>query len=201
MSPRRVLVRLVAGGALLVWSHAAAQCPAGVEVVDPFLRLRKVSPPGVRTGAATRIKFVGRLAVPSSPPIDPGTRGIRLVIQDGDVVTIDATLPGGAYDASTERGWITAGSDAHTYRDARGTVAGILRAVVRTVAGDGGLATVKVVVFGQDGVYPVPPDVADATVVLDPPSSVGQCGAAALPDCRFRNQGDKLLCRGLRPAS
>jgi hypothetical protein len=212
MSTRRPrLVLFAVGLALaLLRDPAVAQCPdvdrdalcdendpcantAGIEVVDPFLRLRKVAPP------ASRIKFVGRLVVPTSPPIDPSRTGLRLAIRDGNgTVTIDAILPGGAFDPSTERGWATNSTGTvHYYRDPHGLVAGIMRAVVKRLTPDGG--DLKVVLFGQGGVYPLPEPPATATVVIDGPMSTdGQCGDGTLSDCRFRNQGDKLLCRGPR---
>lgn len=215
----RTLGLLGVGLALaLLGGSAAAQCPdadgdslcdandpctntAGITVVDPFVRLRKVSPPGALTSRATRIKFVGRLEVPASPPVDPSSAGLRLVISDGTVVTIDVVLPPGAYDTVTGRGWTTDSTGTvYYYRDPHGAFAGIMRAWVRALTPSGdGLASLKVVLFGQDGTYPLPQSDATATVVFDPPvSSSGQCGDGAPSECRFRNQGDKLLCRAPR---
>ena len=55
-----------------------------------------------------KVKFQGQITLPHpySPPLDPLTKGVRVLINrtDGSVV-LDATIPGGAYSSSNKAGW------------------------------------------------------------------------------------------------
>jgi hypothetical protein len=168
-----------------------------VVIGNAYLRLRKVL-----GNQATRIFFVGTLTVPSDPPIDPMSNGMRLIVgsttaEDPLVATdtIDVTLPGGGFDPITDRGWSVGDSGAYLYRDQHGAHAGIMRALVKQL--DSG--QLKVLLFGQAGTYPVPHQppggTIRATLVVDTPmATTGQCGEATLGTCLYRNQGRKLLC-------
>ena len=205
-----VLALLLAAGPASVWAQCAdgdgdGLCDAvdpctnveGITVRKPFLRQRKVQVAGDQS---TRFFFVGTLTVPTDPPIDPMSNGIRLVVRNPaedplGTVTIDVTLPPGAFDSVTDRGWSVSSSGTYLYRDEHGMYAHILRALVKPL--DSG--ELKISVFGQNGSYPLPhlpPEgTIVATVVVDSPvATTGQCGEVVLTDCRYRNQGDKLLC-------
>lgn len=156
------------------------------------LRIRKILwDPGRQ-----RIRVAAVVDVPTEPPIDPVAKGLRIVIRDAAGETIDLVIPPGAIDSATGRGWWAAGSGtAWNYRDRAGTENGIMRALVRRRgAGSGEL---KIVVFGQNGLYPLPlsPPVTAAIVIDAPTATTGQCGEGTFGICFFRNQGAKLLCR------
>lgn len=181
----------------------------GVTVENQSLRLRKVMADG---SAATRFYYVGTVTGLGNPAIDPMADGVRLRVvvpgtpERSEITTIDVTLPGGAYDPALNRGWDTNGTGTYAYRDSHGIYAGIMRALLKPVE-NGGL---KIALFGQNGLFPLPlttqpVDPRDdpftleapmvATVVLDPPfASTGICGEGTLTECRYRNQGRKLLC-------
>jgi hypothetical protein len=165
---------------------------AAVTIDVPKLRLRKVDDAG-----GGRIRFAGSLGVPSTPAIDPVAKGLRLVIRDASgVSTIDTTIPPGAFDPDTRRGWLATGSGrTFRYHDAEGLVGGIEKVVVRHDGTEPGL--LKVIVFGRHGLFPLPEVLpVTATVVIDAPiARTGQCGDGTFEICFFRNEGRKLICR------
>jgi cysteine-rich repeat protein len=164
---------------------------AQIEVTKPRLRLRKLDQPF----GGQRVKVRGELVVPASPPIDPVANGMRFVVTDGTgAVLLDITVPGGAYDPATHRGWTTNGSGVvYNYLDKEGSAGGIRRVLVKQrVPG-----SLRVVAFGQDGEFGLPAsDAANIAIVADPPNGDTQCAEVHLGKdrCRFRNQGGKLLC-------
>lgn len=162
-----------------------------VEIINSFLRLRKVD-----GGVASRIFFVGTLHMPTTPPIDPATHGLRVIITDAlGAVVADVTVPPGDFDSTTKKGWrYDVTRTLEYYRDRSGSAGGIIRALMKVTDPIGG--EVRVLVFGQNSAYPLPVELpVKATVVFDAPvSTSGQCGEGELPDCRFRNLGHKLLC-------
>ena len=182
---------------------------SGVTVDNQFLRLRKVMADGL---AATRFYYVGSVNGLGNTPVDPLTNGLRLRVtvpgtpERSEITTLDVTLPPGAFDPALNRGWASNGSGTFAYRDSHGIYAGIMRALLKHVQS----GELKVALFGQTGFYPLPltthpVDPRDdpftleapiaATVVFDPPfATTGLCGEGTLTECRFRNQGRKLLC-------
>lgn len=143
-----------------------------------------------------RVRVAAVVDVPTTPPIDPVAKGLRIVIGDATGDTVDLVLPPGAVDPGTGRGWYASGSGtAWRYRDRDGTANGIMKALVRRRSATSG--ETKVVVFGQNGTYPVPlsPPVVASIVIDAPTATTGQCGEGTFGLCFYRNQGAKLLCR------
>src|SRR5262245_25580534 len=162
--------------------------------------------------ASTRFYYVATVNGLGSAPIDPLANGLRLRVdvpgtpERSEITTIDVTLPPGAFDPSLNRGWETNGSGTFAYRDSHGIYSGIMRALLKHVT----TGALKVALFGQTGFYPVPltthpVDPRDdpftleapiaAAVILDPPfATTGLCGEGTFTECRYRNQGRKLLC-------
>jgi hypothetical protein len=165
---------------------------ASVAIDVPKLRLRKVDELG-----GGRIRFAGSLVVPTTPAIDPVAKGLRLVIRDGTgATTIDTTIPAGAFDPGTRRGWlVNVSGRTFRYHDAEGLVDGIEKVVVKHGISDAGL--LRVVVFGRHGTFPLPAVLpVIGTVVIDAPvAASGQCGEGTFETCFFRNEGRKLICR------
>jgi hypothetical protein len=157
--------------------------------VKTRLVMAKLSPPG----GDDRVKFKGTITVPTDPPINPATKGVRLVVQDDVGVAVDVTVPGGPlWSGGTVRPtWI--------YRDRLGTVGGITKVVVKErIPGSGEL---RFLVQGKLGTYgrPVPPTV-KATMVIDSPlATTGQCGESTyinddIAHCKFVGV-DRVLCK------
>ena len=66
------------------------------------------------------------LGYPFSPPLDPATKGVRIVITDATSQTvIDAVIPGGAYYYATRTGWkVNRSQTTWTYRNGLGGIQG-----------------------------------------------------------------------------
>jgi len=165
---------------------------AAVEASNLRLRIRKILwDPGRQ-----RVRAAAVVDVPTSPPIDPVAKGLRIVVRDDTGDKLDLVIPPGSFDAITDRGWSPSGSGtAWTYRDRAGTASGIMKALVRRRSATSG--EIKIVVFGQNGLYPLPlsPPVTASIVIDAPTATTGQCGEGTFDFCFFRNQGAKLLCR------
>jgi cysteine-rich repeat protein len=149
-------------------------------------------------------KSMLRLPVPLSPPIDPMSKGARVLLVSRSGTTIlDAPIPGGRYGAASGAGWkVMGGGRAWLYRNnglGSPTIRGIRRLLVKLGVSPA-RATIRVTVTGFDGSYPV--DVNDlpvkATVVIDSPlARGGQCGERSftLPPCSYDARKGKLRCR------
>ncbi len=172
-------------------------CTGPATVMGPKLRIsRLTTPPGDDT-----LAFSGtmQLPFPFSPPLDPLTKGARVLLVDAAGTVLDATIPGGAFDPATKTGWKTTGAGtAWSYRNGSGGVLGIVKVIVKTVPKTPGL--VKFDVGGKNGRYPVTSSQlpVTATLVLDAPTATtGQCGAAIWDQtsCIFASSGATLRCR------
>jgi len=165
---------------------------AGIEASNLRLRIRKILwDPGRQ-----RVRVAAVVDVPTSPPIDPVAKGLRIVVRDESGDKIDLVIPPGSVDATTSQGWSATGSGtAWIYRDRTGSADGIMKALVRRRSPTSG--EIKIVVFGQNGFYALPlsPPVTASIVIDAPTATTGQCGEGSFELCFFRNQGMKLLCR------
>ncbi|MGH7893658.1 MAG: hypothetical protein ACREQL_03270, partial [Candidatus Binatia bacterium] len=159
-----------------------------VRAVKPkFLMTRLLAP-----GGDDRLKFKGTIVVPTTPGIDPATRGLRLVVTDGAGITlVDALLGGRArWRSNNNRVW--------TYRDNTASVAGISKVSLKSRAP----GEIKFVIVGRNATY-LPPSGSpvQATLVIDPPvATTGQCGEASFADgteesCQVFAAGAKLVCK------
>jgi len=153
-----------------------------------------------------------------TPPPDPETNGIRLVLEDaaGNVV-LDELLPGGAYDPFTRAGWrvhsFPQGMTA-SYKNSDAGFANGLRTV--KFVWKIGQGITKFTVVGKDGTYPVAPGdqpVKFILVIDTPVATTGQCCEAYfLPsphpddqqpdgrshttgDCSFKGVDKTLTCK------
>ena len=83
----------------------------------------------------------GTIFVPSSPPLDPITTGVRVFFGEAQygfdgVFTYDVTLPGGAYDAVTKVGWkANSSGTSFTYKNAVG-FSGVTAVKIQLVGSD-----------------------------------------------------------------
>jgi hypothetical protein len=136
------------------------------------------------------------ITVAASPPIDPTTRGLRLVVSEYTYahrgVLLDAAVPGGpAWNRTTD-------GTAWSYRDRTGGAGGVTRADVRMLTADP--PTVAVFLQGRGAVTDLVQSVFDwpflsVTLALDAEADTGQCGDSVLTEsrCRFRRTG-RLTC-------
>src|SRR3989441_7700425 len=69
----------------------------GAAVARAKLMLGKLAPPA---GDDT-LAFKGEMRIPTSPAVDPGATGARVIVGEG----VDLTIPGGAVDPATKTGW------------------------------------------------------------------------------------------------
>src|SRR5205823_5394324 len=73
-------------------------CTGPASVTKPKVVIAKLdTPPG-----DDKLTFKGSMTLPTSPAVDPVTKGVRVLIADsmqGSV--LDATVPGGAFDVAT----------------------------------------------------------------------------------------------------
>src|SRR5205823_2218794 len=74
-----------------------------VFAIKQRVRIRNLNtPPG-----DDRLRFKGVITVPVTPPIDPATKGVRIMLEDATRVRVlDAIIPGG-FDAASGTGWKT----------------------------------------------------------------------------------------------
>ena len=140
-----------------------------------------------------RLNFRGQMTVPTTPTIDPLTKGVRIVVTNagGGTPPVDVTIPGGAaWTGGAARAvWI--------YRDKLGSAGGVTRVVIKGKPGTGDL---RFSVRGRLGSYAMPtgPNLTATLVVDSPVAATGQCGEIAygadgLSSCKL--VGDHVYCR------
>jgi hypothetical protein len=175
------------------------------DACDPCNDLAQVPPSKLklkllRLGAPVgddRLKLKGTAVVPTSPPLDPATNGIRLMIRDGvGAVIVDVTIPGGAYAPNTKIGWLTnKDNTAAMYRNGGANPAsGIVRAVVKQQGG----GEIRFSFVGHGGTYATSHTPVNATVVFDlPVATTGQCVETKFQDsdCDVIGGGGTIVCR------
>src|SRR5207249_1400799 len=106
------------------------------------IKLGKLNSPG---GAVLKMK--GRMAVPTTPPIDPAARGVRILLDAPDRSMLDVIIPGGT-------GWtVNRAGTAWRYRNPR-EAHGITLARIRMLSAPGLL---RFLVSGRHGTYGVSP--------------------------------------------
>jgi hypothetical protein len=179
---------------------ACDPCTNGAPVTKPQIVISKLNTPA----GDDKLKFKGSALVGATPPIDPKTNGVRVLIQDNAGGTIlDALIPGGAYDALTKTGWKVNGSGTtFTYKSPTPGVLGIVKVRVKISSKDPNLVSFQA--QGKTGSYPVSPSQIPlkGTMVIDSPTAeTGQCGEATFPGpspipyCRFNGSGSTVVCK------
>lgn len=164
-------------------------------ITRPALLIKNLStPPG-----DDLMVFRGTTVVVTSPPIDPYSHGLRVVVHRSDgSVLVDATIPGGAYNSATTIGWKrnSSGSSFRYTNNSFMPLAGIKQAVVRNKSGK-----VKFVIKAFNTSLPVASETEvplRGTIILTPPtSSNGQCGETAFVGrgCSFASGTSAVICK------
>jgi cysteine-rich repeat protein len=148
-----------------------------------------------------RLKASGVL--PDGPPIDPVTNGLALRVTDGlDIVAVEATIPGGAFDRFTRSGWRVNGNfNVFTFRSQSDDpdLGGIRRITLKTNPTQP--RAFKIVVVGREGVYVKPTEAPVTVATKITPQAPGQCAESQFnafeggPRCVFLNNSARLICR------
>jgi len=167
-----------------------------VFAVKPRVRITRLNVPG-----GERMRFKGSITVPTSPPIDPATKGVRVLIHDTQgAPLLDVNVPGG-FNPTSRVGWkANKGHTAWRYRNPSGFQS-ITKIMVRGRRKTPG--SLRFLVVGQNGTYPMSPSrmPARGTMVIDSPfATTGQCGeafftAAPAPHCSFKARGKTMVCK------
>ncbi len=180
---------------------ALDECPQGVALTSARVKIGRFS-----TGPGDdRLAVRGQLTlpVPITPPIDPVSHGVRLLIRDAaggsaGGAFLDVTVPAGAYSESTGTGWAVKGGSRFLFRSPQ-PVGGAVRAVrlqlPPTIPG-----RVRVAITGTEGsfvsgVFALPPRV---TVLLDPPATPSvQCAEATSAAAQriYQAGATTIVCR------
>jgi len=175
---------------------ACDPCTNGALVFSAKITLTRVLPPP----GDDRLAFSGKFALqtPFNPPLDPATKGVRILIDDhtGTVVA-DETVPGGAYNSVTRQGWTTNASG-WKYRRHDGN--GIIKVGIKPSHTTPGLLAFSV--KGRNGSWPVSTAGSalplHATFILDPPyAATGECGETVFStvSCTAGGGGATFRCR------
>src|SRR5262245_3203198 len=94
---------------------ACDPCTGGLTVAKPKISVTKLVAPAGHEALAVSGRF---MPFPASPALDPVSTGARVVVTDTAGTLVDATIPAGAFDVVTERGWKTKnGAFKYTNRD------------------------------------------------------------------------------------
>ena len=172
--------------------NADEPCTGGVALVKPKLQLKKLDTPIGDDGLA----FGGQMTVPTSPAIDPVTKGARLVVADTSGALADVTIPPGLVDPATKIGWKPNKSGTSFTYSNKGGLAGITKVSVKTKPKTPGLVTFTVT--GKNGAFATSPAALPlrATLVL---ASSGQCGQVDFtgpePACAFDKKLSTVTCK------
>jgi len=154
------------------------------------IRIRNLNLPGWNV-----LRMKGKMAVPTTPPIDPPAKGVRVLLTDAQGGTmLDAILPSGAGWKSNRAG------TAWRYHNS-GEAHGIILVRIRRLSTPGLLSFQ---VSGKHGAYGVSPAAMPlkGTLVIDSPvAQTGQCGElvfagpAPTPHCAFNTKHSTLRCK------
>jgi len=169
-----------------------------VFAIKQRVRIRNLNtPPG-----DDRLTFKGVITVPTTPPIDPATKGCGSCSRTRLAFTCSTRPFPGASIPATGVGWKTnpAGT-VWRYRNPQGP-SGIVRVRVRSRSATPG--RLKFMVIGRHGSYAMSPAhmPLKGTMIIDSPlATTGQCGEALFPGpapaphCAFNPSGSTLRCR------
>ncbi|MFN8545739.1 MAG: hypothetical protein U0807_16260 [Candidatus Binatia bacterium] len=141
--------------------------------------------------------------VPLSPPINPITGGVRIIVDDATSATgaiIDTVLPAGAYNGTL--GWKgNGGGTSFKWIDPAGGHADITKATIKVKPP----GEVKISITGKNGTYgPIAAGQLplDGAIILDQPlATTGQCGEAHFPgpppspSCSISSSGTTVKCK------
>ena len=160
-----------------------------VTLARPRLTVRKL----LAGAGGQTLKLTADLTVPTSPPIDPVGKGIRVLIADAMGGTVaDVRVPNGDYARATKTGWRRRGNG-WRFVDPSG-----LKASVKGDPLTPGFLRVGLSVTHRTYTVTAAGLPLAATVVVDAPrAATGQCGELAFlaGACGFDASGQTVTCR------
>jgi hypothetical protein len=142
------------------WGDACDPC-TGLFERRPVKAKFKLGKKGTPAGDETLL-LSGTIAIPSTPPLDPVTTGVRLLLgeenQDPGAIdyfapvatfAADILIPGGAYDKGTKAGWKAKPTGtSFNYKNAAG-FSGVTQVAIKLIMGKDGVMRAKVKVAGK----------------------------------------------------
>ncbi len=165
------------------------------------LTIRRVGSPVGDESLSFKAKLV--LPHPFMPPLDPATRGLRMLLVDAlEMVVADVSLPAGAFSPATGAGWISSPTR-FTYKNS-GKVTPLVGGVNRvTVKDESGRAPgrIALTISAKAGAYPVATLPLRVVLVLAPPRATSAaCGEVTFPGgsgpaCSTASRGTVVRCR------
>ena len=177
-----------------------------VFATSPRVTVTRITPPP----GDDRFRFSGEIALPYpyAPPLDPVTKGVRILLTTaGNRDVIDATIPGGVFNPATKVGWTrNLSNTSFDYKNASNGVVPLIAGIYHVVLRDRSHTHpghLKFVVTGKKGSYAVFANElpVKGTIVIDSPQATnGQCGEAVFPDaggptCAYSSSGRTLKCK------
>ena len=144
------------------------------------------------------IRSAAMLPLPITPPIDPASHGLRLLLRDGSGGSLlDVTVPPGAWSSSTGTGWTVKPGNRFQFRSPT-PLGGAIR-TVRVQVPPTPLGRVRVTITGAGGSFlaggfALPPRL---TVLFDPPATPSaQCAEATFTAaaCSYQSGATTLSC-------
>jgi hypothetical protein len=172
--------------------NADEPCTGGVALVKPKLQLKKLNTPPGDDG----LVFSGQMTVPTSPAIDPVTKGARILVADASGTVADVAIPPGLVDPGTKVGWKPNKSGTAWKYSNKAGVDGITSVSLKTTDKTPERVTFKVI--GKNGAFVTTPAALPlrATLTLDP---AGQCGQVDFtgpsPVCAFNKKLSSVTCK------
>jgi hypothetical protein len=172
--------------------NADQACTGGVALTKPKLQLKKLNTPPGDDGLA----FSGQMTIPTSPAIDPVTKGARIVVVDASSTVADVRIPPGLVDPVTKIGWKANKSGTSWKYSNKAGLDGITSVSIKTTDKHPGLVSFKVV--GKHGAFAITLAALPlrATLTLDP---AGQCGQVTFsgpsPVCAFNKKLSTVSCK------
>lgn len=143
-----------------VFGDACDPC-TGLSERRPAKALYKITKKGLPAGDE-RLTLTGTIAIPASPPINPVSTGVRLVLGEEEqvpsgsyepTIAFDLLIPGGAYDTVTKTGWKA--NKTNTAFKYKGP-SGITGVGINLKTGKDGVLRAKVKMIGKDLTLPPP---------------------------------------------
>jgi hypothetical protein len=177
---------------------ACDACTNGAAAVKDRIVLQNVLLP---TGD-DKLTLKGQITIPTTPTIDPVTKGMRVIIGTAEPSTLlDVAIPGGAYSGASKIGWRRSPTGTKwSYKNGAPTMSNpILGISLSTSPRSPGVF--KFTVRAKNGAFPT--NVSDvplrATIVIDPPFAAdGQCGEVSFPSaasCKFNPSLSSVVCK------
>jgi hypothetical protein len=172
--------------------NADEACSDAVTIVKPKLQLKKLDTPAGDDG----LTFSGEMTVPTSPALDPVTKGAHVVVADANGDVTNVTIPPGLVDPVTKIGWKPNRSGTTWKYSSKAGLSGITTVSVKTTPKTPGLVKFKVV--GKNGAFPTTPArlPLEAVFTLD---AAGQCGtvdfSGPVSTCEFNDKASKVKCK------